>query len=63
MQLFAPDLYRLVGLGFIAGTLIVTAANADKWIEDVAPPASAAEALEAPQPSAEFRIMNVSTET
>ncbi|MEL7197944.1 MAG: hypothetical protein AAGL10_06480 [Pseudomonadota bacterium] len=63
MQLFASDLYRLLGLGFIAGTLLVAVANADAWIEEVAPPATAAEPLQAPQPSDEFLIVDVPTET
>lgn len=63
MQLFAPDLYRLIGLGFIAGTLLVAAANADAWADEFAPPASAAEPLQAPQPTDEFLIVDVPTET
>ncbi len=62
MQFFATDLYRLIGLGFVAGTLLVTAVNADAWIDEVAPPASAAEPLRAPQPSDEFLIVDVPTE-
>lgn len=63
MQLFASDLYRLVGLGFVAGTLLVAAANADKWSDEITPPAAAAEPLQAPQPSHEFRIVEVPVET
>ena len=63
MQLYAPDLYRLLGLGFIAGTLIVAGLNADAWIDEVAPPAVAAEPLQTAQPSQEFQIVDVPTET
>lgn len=63
MRLFAPDLYRLLGLGFLAGTMLVAAVNADAWSDEISPPASAAEPLQVPQPSEDFWIVDVPTET
>ncbi len=54
MRLFASDLFRQFGIGFVAGTMIVGAATIDQWSDEISPPAQAAEVAQAPQPSAEF---------
>ncbi len=56
MTLFTPDLYRQLGLGFVLGTALVAAANADAWADEFSPPAQAAQTIEAPLPDAEFLI-------
>lgn len=54
MTLFAPDLFRHLALGFALGAVIVGAASIDQWSDQIAPPAQAAQTLQAPQPSHEF---------
>ena len=54
MSLFTPDLYRNFAIGFVGGALIVAAATADQWADEISPPANASEQLEAPQPSDDF---------
>jgi len=56
MTLFAPDLYRSFGLGFVAGGLLIAAATVDQWSDAIEPPAQAAAPLTAPEPSGEFLI-------
>lgn len=62
MKLFAPDLYRNFGIGFVAGALAIGATTIDDWQDidtDIAP---AARAAEAPQPSSEFLIRDEQVE-
>ena len=56
MSLFTPDLYRQFAYGFIAGALMVGAATADQWADQLESPAQAATPFEAPQPAQEFTI-------
>lgn len=60
MKLFAPDLYRNFGLGFIAGAAILAATSIDDWSQvgaEIAPAAQAAEAAYEPiEVSSEFII-------
>lgn len=57
MRLFASDLYRNFGIGFVLGTVLVVGVNAQSWEGAVASPAQAAEVPQAPAaPSAEFTI-------
>lgn len=42
MSFFTPDLYRRIALGFVLGAVLVGAANAGYWSEQIAPPAKAA---------------------
>lgn len=56
MTLFAPDLYRNFGIGFIVGAAIVGTATVEQWGGRIESPARAATPLEAPAPSAEFLI-------
>ena len=56
MNLFTPDLYRQLALGFVLGTVLVAAANADTLATELDPPAQAAEVPQAPQPAPEFLI-------
>ncbi|UAB78535.1 hypothetical protein INR77_02015 [Erythrobacter sp. SCSIO 43205] len=48
MTLFTPDLFRNFAFGFIAGGLLVGAANAEQWTGVIETPAKAAAPLEAP---------------
>ncbi|QFT76479.1 hypothetical protein [Erythrobacter sp. THAF29] len=57
MALFTPDLYRNFAIGFVGGALIVAAATADQWADEISPPAQAAEQLHAPQPSDDFWML------
>ncbi|MEM9502043.1 MAG: hypothetical protein AAF941_09375 [Pseudomonadota bacterium] len=60
MRLFAPDLYRNFGIGFVAGALAIGATAIEDWQNidtDIVPMARAAEA---PQPSSEFLIRDES---
>jgi hypothetical protein len=43
MRLFAPDLYRNFGIGFVAGALLIAGATAESWSHELASPAHAAE--------------------
>nr|WP_298931921.1 hypothetical protein [uncultured Erythrobacter sp.] len=54
MSLFSADLFRNFALGFAIGGAIVGAASMDQWSDHITPPAQAAAALEAPQPSDDF---------
>ncbi|MEM6856728.1 MAG: hypothetical protein AAF559_02570 [Pseudomonadota bacterium] len=56
MTFFTPDLYRRIGLGFAVGAVLVAAASADSWAEQISPPAQAAEVPQAPEPAPEFLI-------
>ncbi|MEL6238626.1 MAG: hypothetical protein AAFQ90_08550 [Pseudomonadota bacterium] len=56
MTFFTPDLYRHLGIGFLLGTALLAAINADDWADQISPPAQAAEVAHAPQPSPEFLI-------
>jgi hypothetical protein len=56
MRFLSTDLFRNFGIGFIVGTVLVVAANAENWDGAVASPAKAAEMFRAPAPSAEFVI-------
>ncbi|PLK23277.1 hypothetical protein C0V72_10455 [Porphyrobacter sp. TH134] len=56
MRLFASDLYRNFGIGFVLGAVLVVGAQADSWSAAVASPAQAAEVPQAPAPSDEFVI-------
>ncbi len=56
MRIFSTDLFRNFSIGFVAGALMIAGANADRWSDQIAPPAQAAETLKAPAPSAEFVI-------
>ena len=56
MNLFSADLFRLFGVGFVAGTLMLGAATVDQWGPHIESPAQAAAPLQAPAPSAEFLI-------
>ena len=60
MRLFASDLFRNFGIGFVLGAVLIVGANAESWSGAVASPAQAAE-LNAtpgvvPAPAAEFVI-------
>ena len=59
MTFFTPDLYRRFGLGFLIGTGLIAAANANALADQVSPPAQAAETAQAPQPSSEFLIQPI----
>lgn len=52
MRLFAPDLYRNFAIGFAAGALLIAGTSADKWSEELASPAQAAEIPHTPGPDA-----------
>lgn len=54
MKLFTADLYRNFAIGFAIGAAFVGVANAENWSDQVAPPAQAAQVLEAPQPTDDF---------
>lgn len=56
MTIFAPDLYRNFGIGFLVGAAIVSAATIDQWGGRIEAPARAAAPLEAPAPADEFLI-------
>ena len=56
MRLFAFDLYRSFGIGFVLGAVLIVGANADSWHGAVEAPARAAHTLKAPAPSDEFVI-------
>lgn len=57
MRLFASDLYRNFGIGFVLGTVLVVGVNAQSWAGAMASPAQAAEMPQAPvAPSAEFAV-------
>jgi hypothetical protein len=56
MRFLSTDLFRNFGIGFIVGTVLVVAANAENWDSAVASPAQAAEMFTLPAPSAEFVI-------
>lgn len=60
MRLFAADLYRNFGIGFVLGAVLVVGANASSWGAAVASPAQAAElpqaSARAPAISDEFVI-------
>jgi hypothetical protein len=59
MTLFTPDLFRKFALGFVAGALLVGAANFDEWSDQVSPPANAAAGpVEAPPASDDFWKMS-----
>jgi hypothetical protein len=53
MQLFAPDLYRNVVLGFMLGALAVVLATSDEWDAQAA---SMPDSVERVTPSPEFLI-------
>ena len=59
MTFFTPDLYRHIGLGFALGAVLVVAASADSWAEQISPPAQAAEVPQAPQPAPDFLIQPI----
>ena len=59
MTFFTPDLYRLFGLGFLIGAAMLAVANAEALSEQVAPPAQAAETVQAPLAAAEFQIQPI----
>jgi hypothetical protein len=63
MRLFAPDLFRNFGIGFVLGAVLIVGANAESWNGAVASPAQAAElrdpAQTVPAPSDEFVIAPV----
>ena len=62
MRLFAPDLYRNFGIGFVAGAIALAFVSVDDWQgldTDIAP---AAQAAEAPQPSGEFVLLEQQVE-
>lgn len=54
MRLFASDLFRQFGIGFVAGAMMVGVATFDQWSDEITPPAQAAEVVQAPQPSPDF---------
>ncbi|MEE4153351.1 MAG: hypothetical protein V2I27_04255 [Erythrobacter sp.] len=60
MKFFNPDLYRRLAIGFVIGTALVVAANAETWAGEIAPPAQAASNLRAGHdlvpPAPEFLI-------
>lgn len=62
MRLFAPDLYRNFGLGFVLGALLIVGTDAEDWSAAVASPARAAEPAAAtagqgtPAPTSDFAI-------
>ncbi|MFU7527000.1 hypothetical protein [Qipengyuania sp. ASV99] len=56
MTLFAPDLYRNFGIGFLVGAAIAGAVTVDHWGSRIESPARAAAPLEAPAPADEFLI-------
>ncbi len=60
MRLFAPDLYRNFGLGFVLGALLIVGTDVEDWSNAVASPARAAEPVAAgqgtPAPTSDFAI-------
>ncbi len=57
MRLFAPDLFRNFGLGFVLGALVVViGVSAADGHGTVASPARAAEIVKVPSPSQDFVI-------
>ncbi|MFM7349988.1 MAG: hypothetical protein ACKO01_10950 [Erythrobacter sp.] len=59
MRLFAPDLYRNFGIGFLLGAALIVGVNAADGGSTVASPAQAAELVNVPAPTAEFAIAPV----
>lgn len=62
MRLFASDLFRNFGIGFVLGAVLIVGANAEDWSGAVVSPAQAAELnassvpASGPAPAAEFVI-------
>jgi len=60
MRLFASDLFRNFGIGFVLGAVLIVGANAESWNAAVASPAQAAElnasSAGVPAPAADFVI-------
>jgi hypothetical protein len=56
MNIFSRDLYRRFAIGFVLGTALVAAANADTLATEFDPPAQAAEMLRGHQPAPDFLI-------
>lgn len=56
MRLLSSDLVRNFSIGFVLGALLVAGANAERWSDQIASPAYAAQMPDALQPAAEFVI-------
>jgi hypothetical protein len=56
MRLFATDLFRNFGVGFVLGAVLILGVEAESWSAAVASPAQAAAAYQAPAPADEFVI-------
>ncbi|MFN3864707.1 MAG: hypothetical protein ACK4RT_10545 [Erythrobacter sp.] len=56
MHLLSSDLVRNFSIGFVLGALLVAGANAERWSDQIASPAHAAQLSEALRPASEFVI-------